>query len=71
MAQNFIPETLTILCSITKGTSKENNSKESNGSLKSFKSVEVQSYIHSYIFNSLMSENDKNVPLIECDIHTK
>ena len=48
------------------------NSKESNASLKSVKSIKVQTYIYSYSFiHSVMSENDKNVPLIVCDLHTK
>ena len=46
--------------------------KEINGSLKSFKSIKVQSYINSYSFiHSLTSEDDKNAPLIVCDFHTK
>ena len=50
------------------------NSKESNGSLKFFKSIKVQSYINSYsliIIHYLISENDKSVPLIVCDFHSK
>ena len=72
MAQNFIPKTSTILCFIKKEFLKYISSKESNGSLKSFKSIKVQSYIFSYSFiHSLMSKIDKNVPLIICDFHTK
>ena len=47
MTENFIPKTSTIL---KKEFLKYINSKESNGSLKSFKSIKVQSYIHSYLF---------------------
>ena len=43
------------------------NSKESNGSLKSFKSIKFN---HIFI-HSVMSENDKNVHLIILDFHTK
>ena len=52
LPQDFIPKTSTILYSITKEISKiyHINLKESNGSLKSFKSIKVQSYIHSYSF---------------------
>ena len=64
MAQNFTPKTSTILYSITEGTLKYINSKESDGSLKSFKSIKVQSYVHSYSFiHSLMSENRKKMYL--------
>ena len=70
MAQHFIPKISTIRYSITKGISKYINSKESNASLKSFKSIKVQSYIYSYsLIHSLMSENDREIPLIVCDIH--
>ena len=48
MVQSFIPKTSTIVYSIAKGIAKYINSKESNGSLKSFESIKVQSYIHSY-----------------------
>ena len=71
MAQNFI-QLFGIL--LQKEFLKYINSKESNASLKSFKRIEIQSYIHSYSFifiHSLLSENDKNVPLIVCDVHTK
>ena len=72
MAKKFYVKTSTILYSITKGILKYINSKESNGSLKSFESIKVQSYIHSYSFiHSVMSENDKNVPLIACDFRMK
>ena len=72
IAQTFIPATSTILYSVTKEISKYINSKESYGSLKSFKFIKVQSYTHSYSFiHSLMSENDKNVPSIVSDLHTK
>ena len=34
--------------------------------------IHQRSVIHSFIFiHSLMSENDKNVPSIVCDFHTK
>ena len=46
------------------------NSQESNGSLKSFKNIKVQSYSVIFI-HSLANKNDKNVPLIVCDFHTK
>ena len=47
------------------------NSKESNGSLKSFTGIKAQSYVHSYSFILLLSENDKTVPSIVCDFHRK
>ena len=51
MAQNFIPKTSTILYSITKRISKIYQLESClNGSPKSFKSIKVQSYIHSYSF---------------------
>ena len=72
MTQNFIPKTSTILYSITKGISKIYQLEESNGSLKSFRSIKVQSYNHLYSFiHSLICENDKNVPLIVCEFQTK
>ena len=46
--QNFIHETSVVLYSIT--FYKLFISKESDGSMKSFKSVTVESYIHSYSF---------------------
>ena len=66
MAQNFIPKTQLFSILQQKEFLKYINWKESYGSLKSFKGIKVQSYIHS-----LMSENDKSVPLIVCDRHTK
>ena len=40
--------------------------------IESFKSIKVRSYIHSYSFiHSMMSENDKKVPLNIHDFHTK
>ena len=45
------------------------NSKESNGFLKSFKSMKVQSLIVH--IHSMMSENDKTVHLIVHDFHMK
>ena len=70
MTQNFMFEASIIIYSVTKGISKYINSKDSNGSLKSFKGIEIQSYIHSY-YLSMMNENDKNVPLMICDFHIK
>ena len=48
MAQNSIPETLTILYSTTKGISKICQPQKEYDSLKSFKSIKVQSYVHWY-----------------------
>ena len=68
MARNFMFKTSSVLYSITNGISKIHQlEREYNGSLKFFKSIKVQSkFIHF-----VMNENDKNVPLIICDFHTK
>ena len=50
MVQNFILNPSTTPYSITIEISKYINSKESNGSLKTFQSIKAQSYIHSYSF---------------------
>ena len=49
MAQNFISKTAAILYSIRKGISKIYQLKD-YGSLKSLKSIKIQSYIHLYSF---------------------
>ena len=69
MAQNFIPKTLTVLYSITEEISKIYQL-ERVMALRS--PSKASKFIYSFIFfHSLMSENDKNVPLIVCDFHTK
>ena len=70
MAQNFIPKASTILYSITKGISIYQLEREL------WQSEVLQKHqiyiIYSFIFiHSLMSENDKNVPLIVYDFHMK
>ena len=71
MAQNFIPKTSTILYSITKRISKIYQL-ERELWLSEVLKIHQSSVIRSFIFiHSLMSENDKNVPLIVCDFHTK
>ena len=71
MAQNFIPETSTILSSMTKEISKIYQL-ERELWLSEVLQTHQSSVIYSFIFiHSLMSENDKNVPLIVCDFHTK
>ena len=71
MAQNFIPKTSTILYSITKGIS-ETYQRERELWLSQVLLKHQSSVIYSFIFiHSLMSENNKNVPLIVCDFHTK
>ena len=71
MAQNFIPKTSTILYSITKGISKIHQLERElwlSEVLQKYQS----SIIYSFIFiHSLMRENDKNVPLISFDFHSK
>ena len=70
MAQNFIFKISTILYSITKGISKIQLEREQWISEKLQK--HQSSIIYSFIFiHSVMSENDKNVPLIACDFHVK
>ena len=71
MAQNFISKTSTILHSITKGISKIYQLKREywlSEVLQKHHSLIIYSFI---IIHSVMSENDKNVPLIVCDFHTK
>ena len=69
MAQNVISKTATILYSIRKRISKIYQLKN-YGSLKSLKSIKIQSY--SFVFiHSVMSENDKSVPFIIFDFHMK
>ena len=64
MAQNFIHKSTVILCSITKGISKICQL-ERELWLAEVLQKHQSSIIHSFIFiHSLMSENDKNVPLI-------
>ena len=71
MAQDFIPKTSTILYSITKGISKIYQLEREQW-LSEVLQKHQSSIIYSFIFiHSLMSENDKNVPLIVCDFHTK
>ena len=71
MAQNFIPKTSTILYSVTKGISKIYQLERGQW-LPEVLQKHQSSIIYSFIFiHSLMSENDKNVPLIVCDFHTQ
>ena len=71
MAQNFIPKTSTILYSITNGISKIYQLKK-RVMLSKVLQKQKSSVIYSFIFiDSLMSENDKNLPLIVCHFHTK
>ena len=71
MAQNFIPKTLTILCSVTKGISKIYQLEREQW-LSEVLQKHQSSIIYSFIFiRSLMSENDKTVCLIICDLHMK
>ena len=69
--QTFIPKTSTILYSVTKGISNIYQLKRELW-LSEVLQIHQNSVIHSFIFiHSLMSESDKNVPLIVCDFHTK
>ena len=71
IAQTFIPKTSTILYSLTKEISKIYQL-ERELRLSEVLQIHQGSVIHSFIFiHSLMSENDKNVPSIVCDFHTK
>ena len=71
MAQTFILNGSTILYSITKGISKIYHL-EREYWLPEVHQKHQSSVRYSFIFiHSLMSENDKNVPLIVCDFHTK
>ena len=70
-SQTFIPKTSTILYSVTKEISKIYQL-ERELWLSEVLQIHQSSVIHSFIFfHSLMSENDKNVPSIVCDFHTK
>ena len=71
MAQNFIPKTSTIVYSITKGIYKMYQL-EREPRLSEVLQKHQSLVIYSFIFiHSLMSENDKNVPLIVCGFHKK
>ena len=71
IAQTFIPKTSTILYSIVKGISQIYQLKRELGFSEVIQRHQ-SSVIHSFIFiHSLMSENDKNVPSIVCEFHTK
>ena len=71
MAQNFIPKTSTFLYFITKGIFKIYQLEREQW-LSDVLQKHQSSIIYSFIFiHSLTSENDKNVPLIVCDFHTK
>ena len=71
IAQTFISKTSTILYSVTKEISKIYQL-ERELRLSEVLQIHQSSVIHSFIFiHSLMSENDKNVPSIVCDFHTK
>ena len=71
IAQTFIPKTSTILYSVTEGISKIYQL-ERELWLSEVLEIHQSSVIHSFIFiHSLMSENDKNVPSIAGDFHTK
>ena len=71
MAQTFVPKTLTILYSVTKGISKIYQLEREQW-LSEVLQKHQSSIIYSFIFiHSLMSENDKTVCLIVCDLHMK
>ena len=71
IAQTFIPETSAIFYSVTKGTSKIYQLKRELW-FSEVLQIHQSSVMHSFIFiHSLMSENDKDVPSIVCDFHTK
>ena len=71
MTQNFIAKTSTILHSMTKGISKIYQL-EREYWLSEVLQKHHSLIIYSIIFiHSVMSENEKNVPLIVCDFHTK
>ena len=70
IAQTFIPNTSTILYSVTKEISKIYQL-EKELWLSEVLQIHQSSVIHSFIFiHPLMSENDKNVPSVVCDFHT-
>ena len=67
MAQNSMSKTSTILLCITKGSSKIYQIE-----IKLWLSEVLQKHQSSIMFiHSVISENDKNVPLIVCDFHMK
>ena len=71
MTQNFISKTSTVLHSTTKGISKIYQL-EREYWLSEVLQKHHSSIIYSFILiHSVMSENDKNVPLIVCDFRTK
>ena len=71
MPQNFIPKTSTILYYVTKGIS-EIYQLERELWLSEVLQKHQSAIIYSFIvIHSLESENDKSVPLIVCDFHTK
>ena len=71
ISQTFIPKTSTILYSVTKEISKIYQL-ERELRLSEVLQIHQSSVIHSFIFiHSLMSENDKNLPSIVGDFHTK
>ena len=71
MVQNFVAKNSTILCSIRKEISKIYQFEREQW-LSKVLQKHKSSIIFSFIFiHSLISENDKNVPLIVCDFHTK
>ena len=72
IAQTFIPKTSTILYSIIYKEISKIYQLERELWLSEVLQIHQSSVIHSFIFiHSLMSENDKNVPSIVCDFHTK
>ena len=71
MAQNFIPKTSTIFCSMTEEICKIYQLKREQW-LSGVLQKHQRSIIYSFIFiHSLMNENDKNVPSIISDFHMK
>ena len=71
IAQTFIPKTSTILYSVRKEISKIYQLGKELW-LSEVLQIHQSLVMHSFIFiHSLMSENDKNVPSIVCDFHTK
>ena len=70
MAQNVIPKTSNILYSTTEEICKIYQLEREW--LFEVLPKHQSSIIYSFIFiHSLISENDKNVPFIVCDFHTK
>ena len=71
IAQTFIHKTSANLYSVTKEISKIYPLERELWPSEVLQ-IHQSSVIHSFIFiHSLMSENDKNVPSIVCDFHTK